>query len=385
MSHPVALLVGDPHIQRHAWRARPEIVGDADFALQGLVQLVKQYRPSWLILLGDVFDSYTPTPEDVAAVFAMARQVGYLGSRVGFLRGQHDLGRWSGRGNLPWLSLSHHCQHLHEVLIQVGPVRLYGLDFCREDALRQRLSTMKAHMDVLLAHQCWVEHMPPGSACEAALSSVPHVRLVATGDMHGHRATTLTGASGQTLTALSPGSLYMQSSDEDGSKYVFLLHEDLTFESLALPARTVLRATLRDEQELEQLLITLTQLQPDEQLPESLRQPLVFVRCLPGLPGAKERLEKVAQARAHLFFKDLLPRDSTATDERDETVLPRCWNGPVLPSLAELAQRRLREHRLSPELAPHVLRLASSLNPADEIGEVVEDLRRQLSGSPDAK
>jgi DNA repair exonuclease SbcCD nuclease subunit len=364
-------LVGDPHVQRHAWRKRTEIVGDADFAMKAVAGLAEEHRPLWVIFLGDVFDSVSPTVEDVDAVFRAVDDVVALGCRVGYLRGQHDLSKWIGRETRPWLSLHPACLHLDGKLFRIGSANFYGLDFKPAAELQKILSSLPVDTDVLLAHQCWQEHMPKGSVCEGSFKDIPHASIVATGDMHGHRATTVVGASGQKLTALSPGTLFMQSTDEDGSKYVFLLHDDLTFESVELPARSVVRYTIRNEEELEAAVREVNALRPaGHPFPPALALPLLVVRCVPGLIEARRRLEAACSpadgsTRAHLFYQAM------AAVTPDAPAGPDRVREPVV--LREFAARR------APELADMAARLAAAADPVREVATLVEEMLKEFS------
>lgn len=360
---PAALLVGDPHISRHAWASRPEIRGDAEFAISELLRLTEHYQPQGLILLGDVFDSYQPCPEDLRCVLHLAEELARMQVALYFLRGQHDLGKWSGREGLPWVSLARSANHAHRLKFTLGGVRFFGLDFCHQKELRERLLEIPEHTDVLLAHQVWQEHMPPGAVCEAAFAEVPHVRIVATGDMHGHRCTMIKGASGQILTAMSPGTLTMQSIDEDGAKFVYLLYSDLTYESIPLDSRPLLRGRLQTELALERFLERITSYRVNTSLPGDLQTPLIDAVCLPGLTDARARLEEAALGRGHLFYSEI----------KQETEEPRpiSRHNYVGVAMATLVERR------DPELAPEILRLAGALDPDDEVRCLLKELRQE--------
>jgi hypothetical protein len=362
----VALLVGDPHVQRHAWAGRPEIQGDADFAIFELTRLAEEFRPQAVVLLGDVFDSYHPCPEDLHSLVYLSDQVTLdLNLDLWYLRGQHDLGKWSGKAGKPWMSLVPYCRHMHRASARLGPVRFYGLDFCHQQELQKELTEIPVDTDVLLAHQVWKEQMPAGATCEGSFTDVPHARIVATGDMHGHRSSSVVGASGQPLVALSPGTISMQAIDEDGDKFVYLLYEDLTFESVPLRSRSVLRYSCRTEEQLDQVVQQLTTLQPRAGLPEKLATPIVEVSCLRSLKDARSRLEEAALGHGHFFYR-VLPQ------EEEKQVQPVRDPRQSIP-LADLAQQR------APDLAPQVLRLACTLNPVTEVQQLVEDLRKEAT------
>lgn len=153
---------------------------------------------------------------------------------------------------------------------------------------------------------------------EGALRDVPHVKLVITGDFHGHKITNLTARDGRKLVVASPGSTCMQSIDEDSSKYFFVLYDDLSLRSVGLQCRPLSRYTVHTQGQLDDLIANNL---PDEGpdcgvLPENIARPIIHVKYLDTLHEAEARIRAAVKDRCHLFLVPI-----HASREPEETKL----------------------------------------------------------------
>jgi hypothetical protein len=172
--------------------------------------------------------------------------------------------------------------------------------------------------------------MPLGGRYEASFTQVPHARLLATGDLHAHRQTRATGSTGQALVALSPGNLYLQASDEDPDKFVYVLYADGTFESVGpLLGRPSFCINVVNRAQLEGLLRTAGPYAPDGRLPPELRTPALFVRFARSLTDAPERLRKAFGEHAHLFVR-AMPGPAPADDDEARAGAPAADAGDLI-------------------------------------------------------
>jgi hypothetical protein len=296
----IACLTADTHLAPRAWAGHPGVTGDSYFGLQAVYAVAEKWRLP-VVLAGDVFDVNRPDAGSVAVAQGVISTHQLAGLPTYYVQGQHELSA------PPWLSLTA-ASHLHRSTVEVGGVRVRGLDYTRLGRLAGELAAVPAGTDVLVAHQVWREHMGGQAVTEGRFADIPHARVVVSGDFHGHRATPVTGASGQPLLAVSPGTVCLQAADEDPAKYAFVLFDDLTVESVRLPSRPAVRNTVTTERCLDEAVARL-RVEADRAVAEAaaagvpayLLKPVWLVRCRGDVPHVADRLREVAGDSVHLI------------------------------------------------------------------------------------
>lgn len=252
---PVALLTADLHLQPRAWADRRRVQGDAYWAFRQIVALARQYDVP-IIAAGDILDTKrhdTSTPSDLQELFSA------LGSDVDFyyVQGDHD------RLDKPWLSVLlptlPTVKHLPAYdVTDINGVNFQGFDWQAADELQNALTRVSPAVSVLVMHQTLEELTGGLYVGELTAAQVPHVPMLLIGDIHKTKLLSCTGASGQTLSVVSPGSPCKQSIDEADEKSVYLL-ERLTDGTLRVKAcmlrqRVTLRYTVYDEDDVERVV-----------------------------------------------------------------------------------------------------------------------------------
>jgi hypothetical protein len=319
---PVALLTADWHLQPSTWTGRPEIAGDSYRSARLVVALAVERRVP-LVVLGDVLNVRHPDPVSIGVLFACVDACRDAGLPFYYLQGQHELHR-----QRPWLSCHPWPTHVHDTELDLGPIRCYALDWLPAEQLAPKLAGI-ADRDVamFLGHQVWTERMGKRAAIrggtDAAFADVPKIGLLASGDFHGHKATNHDGKDGQRLMALSPGSIYLKSIDEDPLKFCYELHDDGSFVSRSIgPLRPLHRARFHDEAGLAVLvertgdLAALDPADPDK--------PILQVLGVPNSFDAHARLSAAAEGRVHLFFRTVDPEEGDGVEaaRREESSRP---------------------------------------------------------------
>lgn len=228
--------ISDLHISPLVWARRPEIKNDAYAALELIHDAVNIFnkearsknqvtlpdgtvidRPepiSQLYLLGDIFDTHTPSPKDVL-FFKMfidrmhdminaTRVLTQSGPFFGAIEGQHDRStfrllsdstssddHYTPFSSVPlksvrWTSLMSRVHSINKDECWLdSKTCAYALDHTPKDKLAEALAKIPERCSVLLAHQCWEEFMPSGASSDGSLSLIPkHVKTVITGDNH---------------------------------------------------------------------------------------------------------------------------------------------------------------------------------------------------------
>lgn len=363
----VLIAAADTHVDEHAWADRREICGDSQAAFQWLVDLaVENDKP--LALAGDVLERQS----NEAAVAAFLRaQLARLTQPLFFIQGQHD------RQPRPWLSAladsPARVVWLAEAPLGQGydclqGLRIHGIDWSPTEELPAQLARVPAGTDLLLMHQVCDGFMGTIRLPELSLAQVPHVPLLVVGDYHKQLVRRVTGASGQALTAISPGSTNLRAINEPAEKYAICIQRDLSFFPIRIPSRPVLRTELPAEPLLDEFvekiaveLETLAARAVAAGLPPAIQKPLLHVRFNPAVPDAYRRIRQAVGDAAHLFTQTHVPGElevdplvdaaETAPTESPYAVategalacLPECVSEAADPVVFALCRRLLTE------------------------------------------
>ena len=371
MSQPLVVVSSDNHNEPCAWTGRPELSGDSYFAFQQTIDYcVAADLP--LILAGDVFDKPYP---DAYSTWFVVEQLDRVKRGVVFIQGQHELSR-----SKPWLSLSFATTHLHKGMFTLGGLNFYGLDFLPAAELKQELALIPAGTDVLVAHQVWLERMGALASPEAAFVDVPKVRCIITGDFHGHCQDNFAGKDGQNILVVSPGSQCVQSITEDPRKYFYVMHDDLTFESIPLKSREWLRFTLRNPQSFEHDLAgVVADIEYQKGVPDAIAKPAFIVEFNPDIPDARKRLRAALADKVHLFDRPLEAKPTRDQFSETTTAPAESGLGPALeqlrcnlPEVYSTAKRLLEAKEPKEELT-QILREAMEAGPVNPFAPATRD------------
>lgn len=360
----IAVLSADWHLDRAgrgAWRRYPDISGDSFYSLEQIVDLCRD-RELPLLAAGDLFDSHDQ--DDSSAVKFAVGEMQRMADRelpVLYIQGQHERVR-----SAPWLSLSPWPQYAHRQIWKIptdSELIYYGITFTRKDDLQAEFDQVPPDTDVLMMHQVWVDFMGEHIGGECRFADVPHAKLLLTGDFHKHKVVKTTGASGQKLTVVSPGSTCLRSLDEDPDKAVFILYDDLSVESVPLRTRRLYRRKLNCDDELGELLTEIEDgaFVQDPYLAVAIVKPILEVVYDSAIPNVSKHLTALSDA-FHLILKPFR-NDGFEYDE--------------LPGKIEL-KRGLEgnlKSRLTPDSPEFSLasRLLQSDNPAQTLTEIEKE------------
>lgn len=308
---PLAVVAADLHLKRSAWVSAPGIKFDSYFGLEQIDRVVADAGFVPLILAGDLLDDSHPDSLTVKKITEFMP-----GTQTWYTQGQHDL---VPPGDPPWFGFAPDSRHAHGCSFHLGPFRVYGLDYTRQEDLPAALASIPADTDILIMHQVWTDFMGERIGGQLSFADVPHARMLITGDYHKHRVVQAIGASGQALTVLSPGSTCMQSIDEPEDKSVFILHDDLTVESRPILSRRVLRYMIQGPAELEVVARELTSrplLDDRPEIPEELRRPIISVRYPQGLADVHARMTRTVGETGFLFLRPFGRKETRAVVTR---------------------------------------------------------------------
>jgi hypothetical protein len=224
--------------------------------------------------------------------------------------------------------------------------------------------------DVLVMHQVtkqFMSELVDVKTFEFDVTTVPHAKLVIVGDFHRTRVVDVTGASGQKIAVISPGSSHMRSIDEPADKYVFAIKKDLSFEKIQIPTRPKLEYKIESEEDMNTFVGNVAFQLDDasakiaDKAPNHICKPLIRVHFNPDLDGAYDRIEEAVGDYGHLFTTPLQgpEKGQIEPDER--------------PMLERFGVTEILSRRLDPEKEPEAFSLASRLlqdpNPKQVLAE----------------
>jgi hypothetical protein len=316
MAKPVAVVCADAHLASRTWAHRP-IEGDAEYSLSQVVEAAVEYRVP-LIAAGDMVDRQVNRSE-VAAM--LMRVLSSLRSRSPaiecfYVQGQHDM------SDPPWFSLVGPCEHVDRRPFEIAGLKFYGLDYRPAGVLQAELYKIPSDTDVLIAHQVWGDFMGSVAAPQGGSHDIPKVRCLLTGDYHETIVETAVGKDGQKMTIFSPGSLCMQAINEPPTKYLSVLHDDLSVTTQQLKTRQVVEPPMIcDNNTLDNFVSNIGSLLAEakhiavtENLPQRLHKPLLWVHYSGSIDDAGRRIRRAVDDQAHLFLREQRPEklDNTA-------------------------------------------------------------------------
>jgi hypothetical protein len=303
MRTALCIVSSDWHLERNAWVRYPDLSGDAYFGLEQIIDLCTE-RHLPLIAAGDLFDKPYPDSRSVWEAMRQMDRMENYNLKVLYIQGQHERSR-----DKPWMSLHEWPQYIHQEYKPIKGLNFYGLDYTRPDHLKSALQACdNQYTNILVCHQVWGNFMGTIRVTDGMLEQVPlHDGVIITGDYHKHVNLEVTAENGCKNVVLSPGSICLQSVDEPPDKAVYVLYDDLTFESIPLKSRNIFRHELLKKQDLEDLLATIghSWLDPQIGVPDNIAKPILSVRYDPDIPDAYTRLVNDVKDRAHLFARPI--------------------------------------------------------------------------------
>jgi hypothetical protein len=362
------IFAADLHMKRRPWASRPEIAGDAEFALRQIVDLAID-KGADLLLGGDIFDGTRPDNRSVRETQYHLHRAVQAGLDVMYLLGNHDPQSWCDTSP----ELSHHILHLPSFPstgYDLGGHKVVAFDYLPTSRLQQALGDLPPDVGVLALHQrMWEGFKLDG--WQASLEDVPdHVKLVLVGDIH--QPIEINSANQKLVY---PGAPYQTAMGDDERGGVVLIHDDLSVEFQSLYRRPVLRLWPETQTEIgevaEQAVAAgerayhefRTVCQSDEEA-WRLSRPLVGVRFyVDDLPGAGRTVADTLGDRGHVFEYPL--------DRDSEQLLSRADDGQdgSMPTL----QQSLSEC-VDQQQDPEVFGALESLIAGQPLNEVVTSL-----------
>lgn len=338
MPKELAVAFSDSHLRARTWAGRT-ILGDSYFSFDQICSYAVA-RELPLIGAGDLIDKRVNEPSPIVYLTRKLRQLSKANCPFYFTQGQHEL------DDEPWLGVgSNKVVHLHKKTIELGGLKIYGLDFQSVENLKTELDLIPPGTDVGVMHQVWGDFM--GQIClpQGDFADIPYIRTLITGDFHETVDSTYRGKDGQKIKVFSPGSTCMQNISEPDRKCFGVLMSDGSISKHELLTRSFIDwPIIHSEDDMEIFLASFEAEYAKQQdmtvnLPDELRTPLLRVTYSHRVSDATRRVGKLVGERAHVFFKELPPEkaESKILAKVQETV-PNFRKGDALTLAVMLPQ-----------------------------------------------
>lgn len=330
MSTPIAAFTGDTHLRPNTWAKHPDLHSDAYVSFTQIVDYCLENRLP-LIILGDIFDKSRPDSLSVGRFLHAVSRMEEARLAVYAIEGNHD------RADPPWFTL--HPWVTPAGRFELGGRKFVGMPFQTAGELPEYISHLMSEdteVDVLLAHQSWLEIQRVGHT-DGSFAQIPYACTMLTGDYHVQGEFRGNAADGGLVRAFSPGSTCMQALNEEPVKGFGVLKQDLSVEWVRIETRTKFDVTLQTEEELQQWLDGLDSLGGLAQRPNhpDIRKPILRVRYQDSIPEAYDRITAAVGDDFHLFLE---PQRTIITEVIDETATPEGAFDSLLTAVGELSQ-----------------------------------------------
>jgi hypothetical protein len=124
----------------------------------------------------------------------------------------------------------------------------------------------------------------------------------------------------------------MQSIDEPADKYVYLIYDDFSFESIKLKSRQVFYQVLNNNDDLDNFLASIDSgwLCYQEGVPEAIARPILSIRFNTGIDNVYRKLADLLDGdSAHVFMRPMTEQMEMKTIELDaaQQVIDRGLDG----------------------------------------------------------
>lgn len=262
------LAVADMHLRREdkVWLGKIPCKGDISFAMDQLIEIVRQRKPEIIVLCGDVFDEKVISAYELFLISGLISAASSVGSKLWFIQGQHEY------SNPPILSVlaeiarkTDSICHIDKKVIKINGLKIAGLDIL----LNENKYRFEEPIDIVFTHQVWKEIFNAGHTLSLDDLSA---RLVISGDFHAPIS-----IDGNNSKLISVGSIYPNSISEVQNKGILWINEDLSHERILLKSRTIARIDLAFVEYRECVNKIESIMKECESLPENIKKPIIVL------------------------------------------------------------------------------------------------------------
>ena len=273
------LIASDLHLSEQIYSTRPEIVGDPYFGLDQVYKVAIDNQVEWVALLGDVFDTCSPTAQDVVQYQMFSNKLADQGIKLYYIEGQHD--RSSHRNietrKVGWCDVNDRAIHAHGKVLQItDSIKAYCMDWQHSDEIGWELQKIPQDCTWLFCHQAWKELLAAEARSDASFDLLPkHLTKVFTGDKHYHKQILINN---DKTVVYSPGCTHIRKKNEPDQHAVYLITNGKP-KSIPIQSR-IIRTFFLDRPGLEETVeAELANIKkPEFVRPEPIHKPLLFIK-----------------------------------------------------------------------------------------------------------
>jgi DNA repair exonuclease SbcCD nuclease subunit len=302
----VIIFAADLHMSPGTWAALPGLRGDAYAAwtqiIERCIELNSQNDSEQvhLILGGDIFDRNRPDSESVEAFISGVKRLTEASVKCYAIQGNHD------RADPPWFETSDGVEWLHNRIVDIDGLKVFGLDNMAAEELKSALEELDVVPDVLVLHQMAKFAINIEGAWDFDPAWMPDgVRLVLMGDYHMPISQNNIWYSGST---------HIRAVDEPLEKRILKVDPGLNVEELALTTRSVLRLRVTSQESLEDAVNQIGELHCNQSLFDA---PLVVAWISSDVDEAYSRIREAAKD-CHLLLRAIRVTEQVELPEKAE-------------------------------------------------------------------
>lgn len=244
MVDPIAVCLGDIHLDPKIWSSIDAVRGDAELGYRSFISAaITLGVPA--VIVGDLFDTTKPTPDLVAIHRRQMDRCEKAGIPVYFIQGNHDL------QPTPWASALHDWpQYVGSgEPFQLGRRMAVGFDYSPKDDIKASLEGSQKKLlpsdgkCLLFLHQAVRQALGFENAWNCDLNWVPEqFELTVIGDIHKPMDFTLSG----TRRACYTGPGHARDITQIGPKSCVVVNDDLSYYRHPMYSRLIKRFTVLD-------------------------------------------------------------------------------------------------------------------------------------------
>lgn len=237
---PIAVALGDIHLDHKIWTNINGVTGDAIVGYQAFLLVARRLGVP-AVIVGDLFDMSKPTPDLIHAHREAMDFCAKEGVPVFVLQGNHD------KQKTPWATATHeHPKYIGDgKAFSLGGLSCIAYDYASMDVIEPLIR--KAEVHFLFLHQAVKQALGFENAWNADLDWVnDFVKLTVIGDIHKPMDFTL--KNGNKACYTGPG--HPRDIDQVGPKSVVVIYDDFSYEREPIPSRAIKKFQVRNEQDV---------------------------------------------------------------------------------------------------------------------------------------
>jgi DNA repair exonuclease SbcCD nuclease subunit len=358
------IFFADSHLVDNVWKHKPDLKGDAYYALSSIIEYTTLEQPDAILCGGDIFDTSKPTDFEVKQLFnqlvKLSNQNPNLKKAIPFyyIKGNHDNNVGEG-----WPSIAgpllNHVANVSNMILEIGNAKILSFDHMPRSQLLDRLASIPDDVNVVMLHVALKEVLGFENSYEVMLKELPAgkvPRVYLLGDIHQPYEYVNTK---KKIQVYYPGSTHALDVTQDHEKQFLEVNVDISgninVTKIGIPSRPLFNFELRDEADLEKFLKSgikkikskIEELQ-DKVLDEFLK-PIVCVKFNP-IKDAYSRLLAELIPISFAFLKPIPIKSSTIELNKKKTepvslleVIKLVMDESFDPTVAEITKELLSE------------------------------------------